>query len=193
MAKKETDKPTAKKSAEKKATKRPTAKAASKKEPPAKMTVSKKPVAKKTAPKSTSSEKAEPIKSSRFSTFFKEFKENVSEGAKALADISSDLLEEVKDKAEDLYGKGAEKFEQASGVVENYVERYKGEQEIKQLTKEKDELCSILGDSIYHEFKKSGTISKRFLTTKKSEELFGSIESVDKRILKLGKELDRRK
>lgn len=179
MAKKETDKPTLKKPAAKKS--------------PAKATATKKPAAKKPVAKKKPVKKEEPVaKTSKFSAFFKEFKENVSEGAKALANISTDLLEDAKEKAEDLYGKGAEKFEQASGVVENYVDRYKGEKEIKLLTKEKEELNAILGGSIYHEFQKSGTISKRFLTTKKSEELISSIESVDKRILKLGKELDRR-
>jgi hypothetical protein len=179
MDKKGTDKPKAKKVIAKKSS----AKKSATKQPEAKMMVTKKPDAKKVEPVA---------KTFRFSTFFKEFKENVSEGAKALANISSDILEDVKEKAEDLYGKGAEKFEQASGVVENYVDRYKGEKEIKQLTKEKDDLNVILGSSIYHEFKKNGSISKRFLSTKKSEELFASIESIDKRILKLGKELDKR-
>lgn len=142
--------------------------------------------------KNTTSKKEAP-KTSRFSSFFGEFKENISEGAKALKDISSDLFEDAKDKAEDLYGRGSEKFEQASGVVESYVDRFKNEKDIKRLSVEKGELTSILGDSIYHEFMKNGTIAKRFLTTKKMAELFASIESVDKEILKLGRELDKQK
>lgn len=174
MAKKESDKPKEKKETTKKATA---------KSPVPKMTVTKKPTPKKEEVVS---------KSFRFSAFFKDVKENVSDGAKALANISADIFEDVKDKAEELYGKGAEKFEQASGVVESYVDHYKGEKEMKQLTKEKDELNAILGSSIYHEFKKNGTVSKRFLTTKKSDDLISSIESIDKRILQLGKELDRK-
>ena len=134
----------------------------------------------------------QPDKSARFSAFFKEFKGNVSEGTKSLASLSAEILDEVKDKAEDLYGKGAEKFEQASGVVEGYIENYRYEKEIKELSKEKEELNAILGSSIYHEFKKNGTVSKRFLTTKKTTEIISSIESIDKRILKLGKELDKK-
>jgi hypothetical protein len=185
MAKKETDKPAAKKGTVKKpAVKKAVAKSAVVK---AEMKLSKKAPDKKLAPIQ------EEPKTSRFSAFFKEFKENVSEGAKALANISSDLLEDAKEKAEDLYGKGSEKFEQASGVVESYIDRFKNEKEIKQLSKEKRDLASILGESIYHEFKKSGTISKRFFTTNKMEELFASIEAVDKQILKLGRELDQQK
>jgi hypothetical protein len=185
MANKESDKSATKKTTTKKSTsKKPVTKKVTNSE--VKMTVTKKPTVKKS---STEMEK-EIVNSSRFSVFFKNIKENVSEGAKALANLSSDLLEDVKEKAEDFYGKGAEKFVQASGVVENYIDHYKGEKEIKQLTKEKEDLNEILGSSIYHEFKKNGSISKRFLTTKKSEELFSSIESIDKRILKLGKELD---
>lgn len=161
--------------------------------------MAKKETVKKTTSKSKSkitnkeASRKEETKTSRFSSFFGEFKENLSEGAKALKNISSDLFDDVKDKAEDLYGKGSDKFEQASGVVESYVDRFKNEKEIKLLTKEKIELTSILGDTVYHEFKKNGTVSKRFLTTKKSEELFASIEAVDKQILKLGRELDKQK
>ncbi len=129
--------------------------------------------------------------SSRLSSFFQEFKDNVTEGAKALASLSADVLEDVKERAEELYETGSDKFEQASGVVHSYVDRFKGEQEIKQLSKEKSELTAILGDAVYHEFRKNGTVSKRFLTTKKSEKLISSIEEVDKKILKIGKELDK--
>ena len=131
-------------------------------------------------------------KESRFSAFFKEFKENVTESASALNKMSYDLLEEVKEKAEELYEAGSEKFEQASGVVQSYVERYKTDQEIRSLTKEKNELLASLGDSVYHEFKKNGTISKRFMTTQKMTVLLESIESIDKKILKIGKELDKK-
>jgi hypothetical protein len=62
---------------------------------------------------------------------------------------------------------------------------------MKQLIREKEELTSILGDAVFHEFKKNGTVSKRFLTTKKSQELISSIEEIDKQILKLGKELEK--
>ncbi|SNS53127.1 hypothetical protein SAMN05421640_0546 [Ekhidna lutea] len=128
---------------------------------------------------------------SKISTFFKGVKENLSEGARVLATISTEVFEEAKEKAEELYEKGSDKFEQASGVVESYVEKFQGEKEIKQLSKEKEELCSILGDAVYHEFRKNGTVSKRFLTTKKSEKLILSIKEVDKRILRIGKQLDK--
>lgn len=134
----------------------------------------------------------EPI-TSRFSSFFDEFKENVTEGAKVLKNLSGDLIDDVKEKSEDLYGKGSEKFEQASAVVESYIDQFKNEKEVKQLSNEKTELNAILGEGIYHEFKKNGTISKRYLTTKKMEELFNSIQSIDRQILKLGKELDKKR
>jgi hypothetical protein len=131
-------------------------------------------------------------KKSKFSAFFKEFKENISESAQALNKMSYELIEEVKERAEELYEAGSEKFEQASGVVQSYVDRYKSDQEIRSLTKEKDELLANLGDLIYHEFKKNGTIAKRFMTTQKMTVLLESIESIDKKILKIGKELDKK-
>lgn len=127
---------------------------------------------------------------SKLTELFSDIKENITEGAKALGTMSADLLEEAKEKAEELYEAGTEKFEQASGVVHDYIDRYKGNQEIKRLTSEKSELNATLGDAVFHEFKKNGTVAKRFLTTKKMSALISEIEQVDKEILRIGKELD---
>jgi hypothetical protein len=132
-------------------------------------------------------------KDSRFSSFLDEIKGHISEGAQALSKMSAELIEEVKEKAEELYEAGSEKFEQASGVIESYIDRYKNDMEIKSLQKEKIDLNAKLGDVLYHEFKKNGRISKRFLTTKKMSALFSGIEQVDKKILQKGKELDKKK
>lgn len=130
---------------------------------------------------------------SNFTSFFKDFKENLSEGAQALSKISLDIIDDVKDKAEELYETGSEKFEQASGVVHSYIDKYKGEEQIRELSNEKEELNAALGESIFHEFKKNGVISKRFLTTKKMIGVFDSIGRVDKEILRLGKQIDKAK
>ena len=130
-------------------------------------------------------------KGSKFVSIFSDLKDNVSEGAKALGNMSVELFEEAKEKAEDFYESGSEKFEQASGVVQNYVTQYKDERQMKKLTSEKNELNSLLGDAIFHEFKKNGTIAKRFMSTKKITDLVGQIGKVDKNILKIGKELDK--
>lgn len=132
-------------------------------------------------------------KTIKFSEFFEEIKENVSEGAQALSKISAELFEEIKEKAEELYEAGYEKFEQASGVVQDYIDRYQSNREIMHLTQEKMKLYVDLGDKLYHEFKKNGGISKRYLTTKKMMAIFEKIESIDKKILKIGKELDKNK
>ncbi|MEM9327261.1 MAG: hypothetical protein AAGA85_16450 [Bacteroidota bacterium] len=129
---------------------------------------------------------------SRFSEFLNDIEENITEGARAFKKMSQEVLEEVKDKAEQLYEAGAEKFEQASAIVQNYIDQYEGHKEIKSLSVEKTELQSKLGDTLFHEFKKNGTISKRFLTTKRMTTLMDNIEAVDKKILELGKELDKK-
>ena len=51
----------------------------------------------------------------------------------------------------------------------------------------------ILGDAVFHEFKKNSAISKRFISTRKMTTLFDQIEKVDRQILKIGKNLDRKK
>jgi hypothetical protein len=132
-------------------------------------------------------------KRSKLSDFLDEVKENVTEGAQALSKISAEIFEEVKEKAEELYEAGYDKFEQASGIVQDYINKYQSNREIKNLTEEKMKLFINLGDKLYHEFKKNGTISKRYLTTKKMDALFSDIESVDKKILQIGKELDKSK
>jgi cell fate (sporulation/competence/biofilm development) regulator YlbF (YheA/YmcA/DUF963 family) len=129
----------------------------------------------------------------RFSEFFEDVKEYVSEGAKALSEMSAELFEETKEKAEELYEAGYDKFEQASGVVQNYIDKYQSNKEIKILADEKMKLYVILGNKLFHEYKKNGRISKRYLTTKKMNELFLKIELIDKEILHIGKELDKTK
>ena len=130
---------------------------------------------------------------SKFTEVINDIKENVTEGAKVLRDMSAELMEEAKEKAEELYEAGYEKFEQASGVVQDYVDRYKGNREIKKLIEQKAELTSRFGDVVFHEFKKNGSIGKRYLTTKKMSTLIREIELVDKEILRIGQELDKKR
>jgi hypothetical protein len=107
--------------------------------------------------------------------------------------MSAELFEEAKEKAEELYEAGYEKFEQASGVIQDYIDKYQSNKEIKILADEKMKLYVILGNKLFHEYKKNGRISKRYLTTKKMNELFLKIELIDKEILHIGKELDKTK
>ncbi len=132
-------------------------------------------------------------KTKSLSTIFNDIKTYVSEGTKSLGEMSAELFEEVKDKAEELYEAGYEKFVQASGVVQDYIDRYQSNKEIKDLSEEKIMLLANLGDKLFHEYKKNDRISKRFLSTKKMNTLFSNIESVDKKILQLGRELDKNK
>jgi len=129
-------------------------------------------------------------KDSGLGTFLEGIKEHISEGAQALSKMSTELIEELKERAEELYEAGSDKFEQASGVVQSYIDRYKNDIEIKSLNKEKTKLHAKLGDVLFHEIKKNGTISKRFLTTRKMSTILSSIEKIDKKILQKGKELD---
>ena len=130
-------------------------------------------------------------KESSFNNFLKEFKDNIAEGAKSIGEKTHEWFEEAKDKADDLYEMGSEKYEQASTVVLNYTEKYKGEKEVKELSVKKTVQLTLLGDHIFHEFKKNNAISKRFLSTKKMNAVMHEIELIDKRILKIGKELDK--
>jgi|GEM_PF-6599113 len=128
----------------------------------------------------------------RMSKILKEFRKDLAKGANTLGHISADLFEDVKEKAEHLYEKSSEKFEQASGVIQNYIEKYKGEEEIKTLSQRKKELSASFGDEVFNEFKKNGAISKRFLATIRMTALFHNIEKVDKDILRIGKDLESR-
>lgn len=129
---------------------------------------------------------------SKFKELFSDLKENITEGAKALGEMSSELLEEAKEKAEELYEAGHEKFEQASAVVHDYADRYKGNREIKKLTEQKEVFTAKFGDIVFHEFKKKGTVAKKFLSTKKMSVLISEIERIDKEIIRIGKDLDKK-
>jgi len=132
-------------------------------------------------------------KKERLNSFLKEFRKNLAEGAQTLGNISVDIYGDMKEKAEDLHERGSEKFEQASGVIHDYIDKYKGEQEIKNLIKKKNDLNAKVGAVVFREFKKNGTLSKSFLNTKKMISLFTNIENVDRDILRFGRELELKK
>lgn len=125
-------------------------------------------------------------------TFFDGIKENIAEGAHTIGQKTSDFFDDVKEKAEELYEAGSEKYEQAAGAVQGYIDHYKNDREIESLKKDRNELYTKFGDVLYHEFKKNGTISKRFLTTKKMSAITSEIETIDKKILKKGRSLDKK-
>jgi cell division septum initiation protein DivIVA len=121
---------------------------------------------------------------------FDNIKEEVSEGAATLGEESSKIYQQVKVKAKELFDSGSEAVDHVSDRVREYIEKYQNEQKIKELEFQKKTLNAQLGDQVFHEFQKNGTVSKRYMTTNKMTELLNSITQTEKEIEELGKELD---
>ncbi|MEM6643654.1 MAG: hypothetical protein AAF616_11800 [Bacteroidota bacterium] len=123
-------------------------------------------------------------------SIFDNIKEDVIEGSQTVREESSKIFEKVKVTAKEIYDSGVDTIDDVSDKVRDYVEKYQNQQKMKEAVHLKKTLNAQLGDRIYHEFQKNGTISKRYMTTNKMTQLLASIEKAEEEINKIGEELD---
>ena len=123
-------------------------------------------------------------------SIFDSIKEDVVEGSQTVKEESGKIFEQVKKTAKELFDSGVETVDDVSDRVREYVEKYQTQQKMKEAVHLKKTLNAQLGDQLFHEFQKNGTISKRYMTTKKMTELLDSIKKAEEEIEKIGRELD---
>ncbi len=123
-------------------------------------------------------------------SIFENIKEEVVEGSHVVKEESSKIFEQVKKAAQEVYESGADVVDDVSDKVREYVEKYQNQQKMKQAVHLKKTLNAQLGDQLFHEFQKNGTITKRYMTTNKMTELLESIKKAEEEIEEIGKELD---
>ena len=123
-------------------------------------------------------------------SIFDSIKEDVIEGSQTVKEESSKIFEQAKNTAKELYESGADAVDDVSDKVREYVEKYQNQQKMKEAVHLKKTLNAQFGDEVFHEFQKNGTVSKRYMTTNKMTQLLNSIETAEKEIEAIGKELD---
>lgn len=123
-------------------------------------------------------------------SIFENIKEDVVEGSQAVKEESSKIFQQVKVAAKEIYESGVDTVEDVSDRVREYVEKYQNQQKMKQAVHLKKTLNAQLGDQLFHEFQKNGTLTKRYMTTNKMTQLLNSIQKAEEEIEEIGKELD---
>lgn len=123
-------------------------------------------------------------------SIFENIKEEVSEGSQTVKEESSKIFDQVKKAAKEIYESGVDTMDDVSDKVREYVEKYQNQQKMKEAVHLKKTLNAQLGDQLFHEFRKNGTITKRYMTTNKMTQLLNSIEKAEEEIKEIGKELD---
>ena len=129
-------------------------------------------------------------KKTSIKSIFDNIKEDVVEGSQTVKEESAKIFEQAKNAAKEIYESGVDVVDDVSDKVREYVEKYQNQQKMKEAIHLKKTLNAQLGDQLFHEFQKNGTISKRYMTTNKMTELFESIKKAEEEIEKIGKELD---
>ena len=128
--------------------------------------------------------------------FLDEVAEDIGEGAKMVGEKATELGDIVVDKLKkglsQAYAAGAKAVDELSQAAQEYAEKYRAESAIKKLKGEKDKLMAQLGQSIFKHHLAGGGFAESFFNRKEIMDQFNQIEIVDKKIIKIGKQLDKK-
>ena len=129
--------------------------------------------------------------------FFGEAAGNIGEGAKRVREKAAELTDNVVDKLKkglsQAYETGAKVVDELSQAAHAYAEKYKAESKIKKLNSKKDQLLTELGHSLLKRHLAAGKVAESFFNEKEIIDQFNQIETFDKQIIKIGKQLDKAK
>jgi len=128
-------------------------------------------------------------KKGAFGRFLDDVKENIAEGTKVFQEESTEVLGKIKEKASDAYEAGAEVVESIGGKVQDFTEHQKLQQVLKKMEGQRIEKVREFGEEVIHEYLNTGSVHKRFLTTKKMNGLVEEIKSLDKNMADIKKQL----
>ncbi len=128
--------------------------------------------------------------------FLGEVAEDIGEGAKMVGEKATELgdivTEKLKKGLSQAYAAGAKAVDELSQAAQDYAEKYKAESEIKKLKGQQDKLMAQLGQSIFKHHLSGGGFAVSFFNRKEIMDQFNQIEIVDKKIIKIGKHLDKK-
>lgn len=119
-------------------------------------------------------------------------KTNPNEKPSAGKEISI-VVDKLKKGLSQAYEAGAKVVDELSQTAQEYAEKYRAESEIKKLKGENDDLMAQLGQSIFKQHLADGGFAESFFNRKEIVDQFNQIEIIDKKIIKIGKQLDKGK
>ncbi|MGB5747041.1 MAG: hypothetical protein WBM69_08680 [Desulfobacterales bacterium] len=101
------------------------------------------------------------------------------------------VVDKLKKGLSQAYEAGAKVVDELSQNAQEYAEKYRAESEIKKLKGEKDKLMAQLGQSVLKHHLAGGGFAESFFNGKETIDQFNQIEILDKKIIKIGKKLDK--
>jgi hypothetical protein len=119
--------------------------------------------------------------------------EKVSDIAEKTAEAAGEAFEVVKNKLSIAYDSGTKVVDDITKTTQQYIEKFEHNKEIKNLTTERDKLTTQLGMKTFIKYKTSEASMKSLLHEKEIVEAIKEIEKLNKKILKIGKKLEKRK
>ena len=129
--------------------------------------------------------------------FLIEVAEDIGEGAKKVGEKTAELSDMVVDKLKkglsQVYAVGAKAIDELSQTAQEYSEKYRAETAIKKLEGEKNKLIAQLGQSIFKHHLAGKGFAESFFNNKEIIDQITQIETLDKKIIKIGKQLDKAK
>ena len=124
-----------------------------------------------------------------------EVAEDIGESAKKVGEKATEFSDIVVDKVKkgwsQAYAAGAKAVDELSQTALEYTDKYRAESAIKKLKSEKDKLTAQLGLSIFKHHLAGGGFAESFFKKKGIMDQFNQIEILDKKIIKVGKQLDK--
>jgi hypothetical protein len=181
-------------------------------------TVKKTPVARKKnvkgtvgTKKSTKNVTKKAVKSKKVkddTSFILEATENIEAGAKVvgekasdiagkLADISSQLAEEIYDKIKkgvsEAYDTGSKAVDELGKTTQEYIARFENTMEMRKLRDKRNRIVNDLGSSLFMTYKSRRVLPEELLKITNIESLFKELKKLDKSIVELGKKLEKKK
>jgi len=128
--------------------------------------------------------------------FLDEVAEDIGDGAKKVREKATEFSDIVVDKLKkgwsQAYAAGAKAVDELSQAAQEYTEKYRAESEIKKLKGQQDKLMAQLGQSIFKHHLSGGGFAESFFNRKEITDQFNQIEIVDRKIIKIGKQLDKK-
>jgi hypothetical protein len=126
-----------------------------------------------------------------------EVAENIGEDAKMVGEKATEIADMIVDKLKkgfsQAYDAGAKVVDDVSQTAQGYAEKYKAESEIEKLEGEKNKLTTQLGQSIFRHHLARGRFTEVFFNKKEIIDQFNQIKRLDKKIVEIGKQLDKGK
>ena len=119
--------------------------------------------------------------------------EGISQVAKKTAEVAGNVFDTIKKGFSRAYKLGTEVVDEITQTAHEYTEKYKHNMEVKKLTDERDKLIAQLGLTTFVKYKMKESTPQKLLEEKEILDLIRETEKLDRKIVKIGKKLEKGK